>query len=356
MRLLELSCENFRCITGIRLVPGAGINVIRGKNAQGKTSLLEALLYASTSKSHRTRTDAELVRAGKKRFRVLARAQRTDREVAIEAVWWEGAKRFKVNGIAQTRLSDILGKINVVFFSPEDVGIVRGSASQRRAFLDMELSQISPRYLYALQQYRLVLRQRNELLRRPTPDTAQLDAWDTQLVTHGVVLMQEREQFLAELRPRALAGYQAIASDEPLEIEYRPDAKSADALADVIASSRRSDLKQGVTTHGPHRDDMEFTLAGTSARQMASQGQQKTAALALKLAELDLVRARTGEYPILMLDDVFSELDATRAERLARSLPSDAQCFITTTDLADRDDLFPNGCVRFTISSGGLVE
>lgn len=356
MRLLELVCENFRCIADVRLTPGPALNVIRGKNAQGKTTLLEAVLYAATSKSHRTRLDADLVRVGKGRFRVLLHARRADRDVSIEAVWWEGAKRFKVNGVAQTRLSDILGKINVVFFSPDDVGIVRGSASQRRAFLDMELSQISLRYLHALQQYRQVLRQRNELLRRPSPDTAQLDAWDIQLVSHGAALMEERERFLTELAPRSRTAYHAVAGDEQLNVSYRPDVKSPAALADVVASSRRSDIKQGVTTHGPHRDDMEFTLAGASARQMASQGQQKTAALALKLAELDLVRARTGEYPVLMLDDVFSELDATRAARLAQALPAGAQCFITTTDLADREDLFAGDCRRFTIDAGGLVQ
>jgi DNA replication and repair protein RecF len=356
MRVIELACENFRCIAEINLRPGPELNLIRGKNAQGKTSLLEALLYASTSKSHRTRLDTELVRAGKGRFRIYVHVERSDREVSIEAVWWEGAKRFKVNNIAQTRLSDVLGKVNVVFFSPEDVSIVRGSATQRRAFLDMELSQISPRYLYALQQFRQVLRQRNELLRRPEPDSAQLDAWDAQFNTHGATLMEERSQFLAELAPLGDAAYRAVAGGESLQIAYRPDVKSPEALPEVLTASRRSDVRQGVTTHGPHRDDIEFSLEGMSARQMASQGQQKTAALALKLAELELVRARTGEYPILMLDDVFSELDASRAARLAESLPRDAQCFITTTDLTDRDDLFGDACNRFTIESGKLVQ
>ncbi len=354
MHLLKLTCENFRCLTNLSFGPHSGANVICGDNAQGKTSILEAILYLTTSKSHRTNVEQELVRRGEAGFRLSASVRRCDREVSLEATWWQGAKRIRVNGVNQTRVSDLLGKINVVFFSPEDVGLVRGSASLRRTFLDMELSQLSPRYLHALQQYRLVVRQRNELLRQPRPDAAVLDVWDEQLATHGVVLMDERRQFVEALAPNATAAYTAIAGHEPLVLTYRPDVRDGTPFLDVLAASRANDLRQGVTTRGPHRDDILFAVDEKAARPFASQGQQRTAALALKLAELKLIHTRVGEYPILLLDDVFSELDANRSRRLVESLPANVQCIMTTTDLTDKESLFPKGCARFTVKSGTI--
>ena len=354
MFLIELTCENYRGLTSTAFAPGPGVNLIRGDNAQGKTSILEALLYLATSKSHRTNLESDLVRRGESGFRVRASVRRHDRDVSIEAAWWQGAKRIRVNGVNQTRVSEVLGKIIVVFFSPEDVALVRGSAAQRRTFLDMELSQISPRYLHALQQYRQAIKQRNELLRHPNPDDALLDAWDAQLVSHGATLMEERGLFVQQLAPGAARAYEAIAEKEPMVLAYKPDVRMDASLSEVLAASRKTDIRQGMTTRGPHRDDLSFDVDEKAARPFASQGQQKTAALALKLAELDLVRARTGEYPILMLDDVFSELDAGRSQRLLCAVPPDAQCLMTTTDLTAREDLFGASCARFHIQAGTI--
>ncbi|MCC6491240.1 MAG: DNA replication/repair protein RecF, partial [Candidatus Hydrogenedentes bacterium] len=352
MLLIELTCENFRGLSTMSVAPGPGVNLIRGDNAQGKTSILEALLYLATSKSHRTNLESELARRGESGFRIAALVRRQDRDVNVEAVWWQGSKRIRVNGVNQARVSEILGKIIVVFFSPEDVALVRGSAAQRRTFLDMELSQISPRYLHALQQYRQAVKQRNELLRQQQPDDALLDAWDAQLATHGATLMEERRQFVEQLAPGAAQAYEAIAEKEPMVLGYKPDVRMDASLSEILAASRKTDIRQGMTTRGPHRDDLSFDVDEKAARPFASQGQQKTAALALKLAELDLVRARTGEYPILMLDDVFSELDAGRSRRLLTAIPPEAQCLMTTTDLTAREDLFGASCARFHIQAG----
>lgn len=355
MKLVELSCEGFRGLTGVRFRPAPGINIVRGHNAAGKTSLLEAVLFLATTKSHRTTQEADLVRLGSQEFHLSCRVERKDREVSIEANWWQGVKRFRVNGISQPRLSDILGKINVVFFSPEDIGLVRGAASSRRKFLDMELSQLSPRYLHALQQYRQVVRQRNELLRGPKPDPALLDVWDEQLADHGAVLIEERRGFVEVLAEPAARAYSQIAQSEPLTVSYRPDVREDASLAEILAQSRASDLRQGVTTRGPHRDDLEFIIDGEPGRQFASQGQQRTAALALKLAELELVRDRVGEYPILMLDDVLSELDARRSRQLFGAMAKGAQCFVTTTELGDQDMLFGGGCAYYMMQKGKLI-
>lgn len=356
MRLQLVECRDFRCIESIRFEPEPGVNVLRGANAQGKTSLLEAVSFAATSKSPRTNTEEELVRYGESGFRVRIAAERRDREVAIEAFWWQNAKRFRVNGVPMSRMSDVLGKIQAVFFSPEDVELVRGAATPRRRFLDMEISQISPAYLGALQQYRQALRQRNEVLRNSRPDPALLDVWDAQLVKHGVILMEERRTYIGDLARCAAEAYGNIAGGETLEITYAPDAPEPEALAETLARARDLDLRNRLTRHGPHRDDFTIQVTGHAARQFASQGQQKTAALALKLAEMELVRARVGEYPVLMLDEVLAELDEARARRLFEFVPAGAQCLVTTTELEPRPGVLGALWANYRIEKGRLTK
>lgn len=332
MYLQELHCHGFRCLTDVRFTPERGLNVIRGRNAQGKTSLLESILFAATSKSHRTSTETDLAAHGGDAFRIALHVEHADRRVALEVNWWQGEKRVKVNGVPQARMSDTLGKVRVVLFSPEDIALVKGSASTRRKFLDMELSQLSPVYLAALQQYRQVLRQRNELLRATKADDGLLDAWDQQLIKHGQVLIRERAAFTEELGEFAARAYTTIAHEEELRLRYRPDTL-AENLEKALQEARPADLRRKQTSRGPHRDEIEFVIAGKPVRSHASQGQQKSAALAVKLAELELVKERTGEYPILMLDEVLAELDAARAEHLFDAINDEVQCLLTTTEM-----------------------
>jgi DNA replication and repair protein RecF len=338
MWLTELTCRRFRCLGEIDFTPGPGLNIIHGDNAQGKTSLLEALLYVCTARSHRTQAEGELVQHGEDGFSVAAKAERSDRAVSLEANYWQKAKRFKINGVAQARVSDILGRVNTVFFSPEDVSLIKGSATGRRRFLDMEISQINGRYLSALQQYRQILKQRNSLLKHPNPDPAMLDVWDAQLIPHGETLMVERDAFVSALAVQATEAYGRIAADEAMVLAYAPDLAQPTDFESVLRQSRETDLRRRQTTRGPHRDDMSVTVSGKSARVFGSQGQQKSAALALKLAEIELINDQTGEYPVLMLDEVLAELDAHRAQHLFESLEDKVQCLVTTTEreLADK--------------------
>jgi len=355
MHLSHVSCRNFRCLAALDFAPGPGINLIRGANAQGKTSVLEAILFAATTKSHRTNTDADLARYGEDHFGVTLEAARADREVRIEARWWGGIKRFKVNGAPQTRLSDILGRVRVVFFCPEDVGLVQGGAGGRRRFLDMEISQVDPAYLGALQQYRQVLRQRNELLRHPRPDEDLIAVWDAQLATHGHAIIRARRDFVEQLGDLAAEAYAKLAREEALALAYRPDVRPDDDFASVLRKQRGSDLRRRITTRGPHRDDMDFLVAERPARSHASQGQQKSAALALKLAELELVLTRTGEYPVLLLDEVLAELDEHRSRRLFHALGPGVQCVATTTEQDYRTNRFGDDLASFTIEKGRLT-
>ncbi|MDQ1257609.1 MAG: replication and repair protein RecF [Candidatus Hydrogenedentes bacterium] len=331
MHLLRVTCHDFRCLQEIDFQPEPGVNAIRGDNAQGKTSVLEAILFVTTSKSHRTVQEAELARHDAEGFRLQAWARRKDRDVTLEANWWKGAKRIKVNGVAQTRVSDVLGKVNTVFFSPEDVMLIKGGASFRRRFLDMALSQVDGVYLNALQRYRQSLRQRNELLRAAKPDADQLDAFEAQLEQSGNLLRERRAEFAARLGQFAAAKYHAIAQDESFDIAYEPNIPLGESIAELLARHRLVDIKRKTTLRGPHRDDLRFLIAGQPARNYASQGQQKTAALSAKLAELELVRERVGEYPVLMLDEVLAELDEARTRRLFEAIDDAVQCIVTTT-------------------------
>jgi len=356
MHLRLLECLHFRCLSEIRFEPAAGLNVILGDNGQGKTSLLEALLYVATSKSHRTNVDGDLVQFSKEQFRVSAVVRRLDREVSLEANWRLGAKRFRVNGVPQTRLSDVLGRVNVVLFSPEDVELVKGGASARRRFLDMEISQIYPSYLAALQQYRQALRQRNELLRSAAPDSDLLEVWDVQLGEHGAAVIRGREDFIRSLSEAAARAYTNIAGEESLTLAYRPAVKQPEELPDVLAKARSSDIRQRQTQRGPHRDDLEILIDGRPARSHSSQGQQKTAALALKLAELDLITAGTREPPILMLDEVLAELDGRRADRFFRTIGSEVQCLMTTTETGGYFRPYIANATLFRITRGHLEK
>ena len=356
MYLTKVECRTFRCLSQVSFEPLQGVNIIRGHNAQGKTSVLEAVFFAATSKSHRTNIERDLVQHGADGFRVALWAERHDRGVSIEAAWQKGTKRFKVNGIPQTRISDILGRFRAVFFSPEDIELVKGGGATRRRFLDMEISQIHPSYLAALQQYRQVLRQRNELLRSHTPDPNLLAVWDAQLVQHGTVLIRERAAYLTQLGALAKQAYGHVATGESLDLVYAPDVKEPADLADTLERSRATDIQRRVTQHGPHRDDFEVCIDGRPARAFASQGQQKTAALAVKLAELELVKARTGEYPVLMLDEVLAELDEARSQHLFRAIDGEVQCILTTTGVDTRPRPFDGPCEHFRIQGGCLEK
>lgn len=356
MHLLRAACSSFRCLESIEFAPSPGTNVIRGLNAQGKTSVLEAIHYAATSKSHRTNAEQDLVRRGSEGFSITLEAAAHSGAVRLDAKWWRGAKRFKVNGVAQERISEILGRVHLVLFSPEDLGLVKEGAAVRRRFLDMEISQISPAYLAGLQEYRNALRQRNEVLRQAKPDDAVLDVWDAQLIRHGAVVMRERISFLNDLAGLAEKAYGAIAQSEALRIRYKCDADTPDAFAERLVSGRAADIRRQQTNHGPHRDDVEFFIDGAPARSHGSQGQQRSAALAVKLAEIELINERAGEYPVLMLDEVLSELDDERAARLFAAIPDGVQTLITTTDLDDRRAVIRADAKRFSIHQGALRE
>ena len=367
MRLNQLVLRNFRSYTDCEIDFTDRVNLIVGENAQGKTTLLEAIYFLSTAKSHRTYPDNELIRYNESWFYLrgkiaAANGSDTNPEAQIEPLdlmtvevsnELSGKKRFKFNGVLQKKLSEWIGQFNVVFFSPESLTLVKGAPAERRRFIDLLISQIDSVYLSSLQNYQFALKQRNELLKQIRSKQANpdfLDPWDDILIAEGISISQTRVRMFAQLKAYVQAKHTELTGDrEVLELKYQPSPEKIDRapkqeatelFRQGLQSSRSYDILRGMTAVGPHRDDFKLILESQSAGAMyfqeakafGSQGQQRTIALALKLGELELIRETTGKTPIVLLDDVFSELDGERSSFLFNLLGRlNAQTFITST-------------------------
>jgi DNA replication and repair protein RecF len=323
-----------------------------GPNAAGKTSLLEAIVVLAWGRSHRTTADGELIRWGADVARVEGRVGRDVVEVAVVragATGTGGRKRIRVNGVGR-RASSLSSLLRIVVFAPEEMLLVVGSPSLRRAAIDQLATSRSARYGEALATYTRVLQQRNSLLRAIREETAtqaELRYWDGAFVDAGGSLVAERHRLLEDLAKPLAAAHAEIAPDEGAEaalgIRYVTNAPALhgetahDALARRLAETAEKEVWNGSTLVGPHRDDIAFELAGRDLAAFASRGQQRTAILAFKLAELDLLTALDGRSPLLLLDDVFSELDPERRSHLVRRIAALPQAFVTTTTLDDLD-------------------
>lgn len=357
MLIHKLTLTNFRNYEFCEFMPEKGINLIVGENAQGKTNLLEAVFLCCFGRSHRTSKEKEMIAYDAPFALIRLEGERTEtsHELTIRLSREEGRK-IKSDGLPLNRIGELMGLLNCVLFAPEHLSIVKDGPAERRRFLDMELSQTYPAYFFLLQQYQRALRQRNMLLKslRDQPELhATLPVWNQQLASLGWKLMSYREAFCARLSQLASQNHTDISGGrEKLHVHYQPDCDASDeaSLLRFIEEGQKEDLRRLTSTRGPHRDEMALHLDGKEIRAFGSQGQQRTAALAIKLSELDLIRAETGEWPILMLDDVMSELDDRRQKYLLeRILP--VQTLVTAT--AQGAD-WPTAR-RFTVSSGNIL-
>ena len=397
MHLNQLVLRNFRNYVDCEIDFPGRVNLITGGNAQGKTSLLEAIYFLSTAKSHRAYPNDELVRHNESWFYlkgIIASNSDNDGAAPVEMTLevsnqLQGQRQFKLNGDVQPRLSQWMGQFKVVFFSPESLALVKGAPSDRRRFIDLLICQINAAYLKQLQDYQLVLKQRNELLkqiRRKQASPEQLEAWDGLLVDHGLFIIQTRSRVLKQLQVYAEEKHAELTGEhERLELEYQPSPSLGESLISdqqssleescnrsealmqfgrALDASRRVDILHGTTSVGPHRDNFGLVLETQKqgltlredAKPYASQGQQRTIALTLKLSELEVIRHTTGKTPIVLLDDVVSELDDRRRAFLLDLLRRlNAQTFITSTQqevLAGEVD----DCTVLTIDSGSVLR
>jgi DNA replication and repair protein RecF len=358
LRLVSLTLRNYRNYARLQLELGPGLNVFLGQNAQGKTNLLESVAILALSSSPRARRESDLIGPLGSEATVDAVADASGRRVELSfRVAREGertVKTIRVDGVAR-RAVDLPGEVHAALFWPEDLSLVKGGPDHRRRFLNEMLVQVVKGYGRTLARYRRVLDQRNHLLRQVVTGQqprAALEVWDEEVVALGGVLARARSEAVAELAPLAAAGHAAISGGEELELGY---SGPPDDLAGALLSALDEDLRRGTTSVGPHRDDLTVLIGGTDARSFASQGQQRTAVVSLKLAESDLIEKRTGERPILLLDDVLSELDPARREELLARVGEGGQVIVTSVEAGPFPPrLMERASVRCI--SGGRVE
>lgn len=338
MLIESVELENYRNYEHLHMDFSPGINLLYGDNAQGKTNILESIYVCCTTKSHRGSKDREIIQFEKEESHIKLNVRKRDVPYRIDMHLKKNkAKGVAINGIPIRKASELFGIINVVFFSPEDLNIIKNGPAERRRFVDLELCQLNKLYVHALIQYNKVILQRNKLLKELIfhPDyESMLDVWDMQLVQYGTQVIEYRYEFIRKLSDIIVGIHGKLSGGkENLIISYEPNTRTAE-MRDALKRSRDTDIKLKTTTVGPHRDDLSFIVNGIDIRKFGSQGQQRTAALSLKLAEIELVKYTVRDYPILLLDDVLSELDGNRQEHLLDGIDH-IQTMITCTGIED---------------------
>ena len=325
--LTSLSARHFRCFETLGCDFAPGMNVFVGANAQGKTSLLEAVCVLARLQSPRTSRLGDALQHGRRGFVVDGHMD----ERHMQFYYAPERRKLALDSVAQTGTADYLEVARVVWFGSADIDLVRGPADLRRKFLDFVAFQINPGYRQTLRAYEKALRSRNHLLKAPRPDWREIAAFDGPLLEHGIALTQARERLLRDLEPRAAAGLRAMSgAAEEFQLRYAKGS-GEDFPAELVAA-RDADARLRQTGTGPHRDDVELLLNGRGS-QFASEGQQRSMAVALKLGQARLLEAREGRPPLLLIDDIFGELDLARRNALLGHLPAESQQLITTTHL-----------------------
>ncbi len=338
MRIKNLSLKNFRNYINERVEFSDGLNVVFGKNAQGKTNCAEAVFYLCTGISPRSRRDKQLIRRGEQCAEISAEAEGRYGKMLISAKITETGREFKLNGNKITRNADILGNLFSVFFSPHELRLIQDGPDERRRFLNVSISQLSRPYYTALSRYNKILEQRNNLLKSRSLEAVydSLPVWDEQLCKYAAVVASKRAEYIEMLSPLAKEAHSYL-TDGAEELCISPEKKYKGSAAELetrlfaeLSANYERDIRLGYTASGPHRDDIDIEINGDDAKTYASQGQTRTAALSIKLAEVEIFKRLSGEYPVLILDDVMSELDLPRRKKLVERT-SGLQTILTCT-------------------------
>ena len=334
----SLNLEHYRNYQELSIEFSDGTNILYGDNAQGKTNILEALYVCSTTKSHRGSRDKEIIQFGEDESHIKLIVRKKDVPYRVDMHLKKNkTKGIAINGLPIKRASELFGIVNVVFFSPEDLSIIKSGPSERRKFIDIELCQLDKFYLHNIVNYNKIINQRNKLLKdisfhfdKSLYDT--LDVWDIQLADYGNKIIKRREEFIHQINEIIFGIHNNLSGGrESIELRYEPNAEAVDIYNELI-KNRDRDMKLKSTSVGPHRDDIGFYIKDIDIRKYGSQGQQRTAALSLKLSEIELVKKIIHDSPVLLLDDVMSELDSSRQNQLLNSLDG-IQTIVTCTVL-----------------------
>lgn len=369
MFLKKLELTHFRNYDRLELSFQENVSLFVGKNAQGKTNVLEAIHVLALAKSHRTNRDKEMIQWERDFSLLKGTVERRLGQNRLELQLTAKGKKAKLNGLEQRKLSRYIGSLNVVMFAPEDLNIVKGSPIQRRRFMDMEIGQVSPAYLYHLSDYHKLLAQRNQFLKKMQynkGDLQLLDVWDQQLAELGIKILKKRFSFLEKLREWASTVHQNITDGkENLSVDYvntsgvtpkMSEEEGSRVMLDQLQSIRGQELRRGATLIGPHRDDLQFFINDNNVQHYGSQGQQRTTALSVKLAELELIREEVGEYPLLLLDDVLSELDESRQFHLLDTIRDRVQTLVTTTGVEGLRHKTLEQAIVYQVNQGTILE
>lgn len=358
MYIESLALQNFRNYKSLDISFSDKINILYGDNAQGKTNILEAIYLSATTRSHKKSRDRDIISFGEEESHVRVNIKKRDIGHRIDVhLRKSGNKGIAIDGIPINRSTELFGLINIIIFSPEDLSVVKNGPGERRRFMDMEICQLSRIYYSNLSKYNKILDQRNSVLkqiayRKGLEDT--LDIWDEQLVEAGESIIKERQHFIEMLNDIIKDIHISLTSDnEKIEIKYEPNV-DIESFSSQLSEKRNIDIKNTTTMTGPHRDDFGIFIDGNDVRIFGSQGQQRTAALSLKLAEIELVKRIINDKPILLLDDVMSELDTRRRDALLGSI-SEIQTIITCTGYDDFIRQRINVDKIYKISSGRIV-
>lgn len=360
MKIESIRLKNFRNYDHILLNLSEKVNIFVGKNAQGKTNLLESIYFCALGKSFKVVKDKDVIKWGRENASIEIISQNKFRKQKIEIYFSNNIKKtIKINNISIRKVGELLGEMPVVFFSPDELRLIKESPDERRRFMNINISQTNKRYFYLLQRYEKVIANRNKLLKN-TKDFEilkdMIEIWDKSLVEIAEKISIEREKFVNDISPFAEKAHLYLSDGkEILKIRYKGFEKGKldfkTSMLKQLSKNLEKDFKLGYTSIGPHRDDIEIYLNDIEVKNFGSQGQQRTAALSLKLAELEIMKEKTGEYPILLLDDVFSELDEERRVKLLK-FTSRTQTFITCTDFNYR----MSDCKKFEIREGTLIN
>ena len=358
MYVKKISLKNYRNIERLELELKNGVNIFYGSNAQGKTNLLESIYIGATGRSHRTHKDKELIKFDKEEAHIRLDIQNDKISDRIDIHLKKDSKKgIAINNIAINKLGELFGYLNVVIFSPEDLSLIKQGPQERRKFIDMELCQINNIYYYNLSQYYKVLKQRNSLLKKILKEPSLKDTlfvWDNQLIEFGIKIIQARELFIKKLNNISKKIHMEITSDkENLEIKYKPNVLVSE-FKEKLEKSIDKDILYTTTSYGPHKDDILFFINNINVRDFGSQGQQRTASLSTKLAEINLIEDEKAVLPVLLLDDVLSELDKDRQKFLIKNIKK-LQVIITCTGVEDVLKNLDEEYNIFKVSDGNIL-
>lgn len=368
MLIKNIQLKNFRNLQiPTQLDWSSNVNILVGNNAQGKSNLLEAIYFLSTGKSFRTGNDAELIHWNKSRAYLKATLYNKHHQFQLESnLFKQSHKEFLLNQNKVSKIQEATKYFTTVLFAPEDLSLVKGGPAERRKFLNNEISQVSVRYADQLKKYRKILAHRNNNLKNNIFGSQQ-EVWNEQLIKTGSYIIKRRLETVEKLKPLSrLLSRKITAGRENLEIQYLSTVGTLDKscsiqdievmFAEALQRTRNEEKLKRITLVGPHRDDLLIKVNGLNIRSFGSQGQQRTASLALKLAEIEFIKSETGEYPVLLLDDVFSELDNSRKKYLVNTVMDKIQTFITSTELSGINGELTDNAKVFRVESGNITK